>query len=193
MPGTSGDRATGPTGAPPSEGWLVLVYRIPSEPTRLRATAWRRLKSLGAIYLQGAVAALPYDVTAERALRKLRREILEMSGTAVLLRCEALAGEPEVVEAFQAARADEYEEIIDKCQDFLVELEKERREEHFTFAELEENEVDLVKLRNWFGDVRARDTLGAPKREEVEALLSECAVALESYAAQVYELDADAS
>jgi hypothetical protein len=33
-------------------GWLVLIYRVPSEPTRLRSTVWRRIKSLGAIYLQ---------------------------------------------------------------------------------------------------------------------------------------------
>ncbi|MDQ1548465.1 MAG: hypothetical protein QOD27_123, partial [Microbacteriaceae bacterium] len=37
--------------------WLVLIYKIPPEPTRLRAGAWRRLKSLGAIYLQNSVAA----------------------------------------------------------------------------------------------------------------------------------------
>ena len=66
-------------------GWLVLIYRVPSEPTRLRSTGWRRIKSLGAIYLQNSAAALPASVATERALRKLRREIIEMSGTAVLL------------------------------------------------------------------------------------------------------------
>src|SRR6516225_3789559 len=90
------------------EGWLLLVYRVPSEPTRLRATVWRRLKSLGAIYLQNSAAALPASAEAERALRKLRREILDMSGTAVLLSCSVLAGEQEVKAAFQAARNDEY-------------------------------------------------------------------------------------
>jgi hypothetical protein len=44
---------------PDPAGWLVLVYRIPSDPTRLRATVWRRLKSLGAVYLQNSAAALP--------------------------------------------------------------------------------------------------------------------------------------
>jgi hypothetical protein len=36
------------TGTPAEPAWLLLVYRIPSEPTRLRATVWRRLKALGA-------------------------------------------------------------------------------------------------------------------------------------------------
>ena len=29
--------------------WLVLVYKIPPEPTRLRAGIWRQLKAAGAI------------------------------------------------------------------------------------------------------------------------------------------------
>src|SRR4051794_41920843 len=74
------------------ERWLLLVYRIPAEPTRLRATVWRRLKSLGAVYLQSSAAALPARDGAERALRKLRREILDMDGSAVLLSCSAVAG-----------------------------------------------------------------------------------------------------
>ncbi len=61
--------------ARPDRGWLLLVYRVPSEPSRLRATVWRRIKSLGAIYLQSSAAALPASVAAERALRKLRSEI----------------------------------------------------------------------------------------------------------------------
>jgi DNA-binding transcriptional regulator PaaX len=105
---------------PTDEGWLLLVYRVPSEPSRLRAAVWRRLKSLGAIYLQNSAAALPSSIGAERALRKLRSQILEMGGTAALLSCAVLAGEPEVRATFQAARDDEYEEIVDKCEDFLA-------------------------------------------------------------------------
>jgi hypothetical protein len=107
--------STGATGAQSGQGWLLLIYRVPPEPTRLRSTVWRRIKSLGAIYLQNSVAALPATLANERALRKLRREILDMPGTAVLLSAGVLAGEAEVRSAFQAARDDEYEEIVDKC------------------------------------------------------------------------------
>jgi DNA-binding transcriptional regulator PaaX len=167
-------------------GWLVLIYRIPSEPTRLRATAWRRLKGLGAIYLQNSAAALPAGAAAERALRKLRHEIGEMGGSAVLMSCTALAGESEVLAAFQAARDDEYEEIIDKCQDFLAQLDKEYKAEHFTYAELEENEEDLVKLQGWLAKVTDRDVFGAPKRAATLQALGVCERALEEYAARVY-------
>jgi len=167
-------------------GWLLLIYRIPSEPTRLRATAWRRLKGLGAVYLQNSAAALPKSAAAERALRKLRHEIVEMGGTAVLLSCAALAGEAEVHAAFQAARDDEYEEIIDKCQDFLGQLDKEYKAEHFTYAELEENEEDLIKLQGWLAKVTDRDVFGAPKRAATLEALVTCERALEEYAARVY-------
>jgi hypothetical protein len=167
-------------------GWLVLVYRIPSEPTRLRATVWRRLKALGAIYLQNSVAALPADVSSERALRKLRHEILQMSGTAVLLSSAVLVGETSIRATFQTARSEEYDEIIDRCDGFLAEIEKEYVKSHFSYAELEENEVDHTKLVNWLEKVQARDRFGAPGRTEAEAALKKCEQALESYASRVY-------
>lgn len=179
---------SGPGSVEPLE-WLVLIYKVPSEPTRWRATVWRRLKGLGAIYLQNSAAALPASITAERALKKLRHEILEMSGTAIILRSEMLAGEPTAYEAFQAARDDEYGEIVDKCHDFELGLEKEFTEEHFSFAELEENEVDHLKLVNWFAQVRSRDCLGAPGRARAQELVEKCAQSLEVYASRVYAED----
>ena len=184
-------RADGVADFAPPSGWLVLVYRVPSEPTRLRATVWRRLKGLGAIYLQNSAAALPASPSAERALRKLRHEILTMDGTAVLLACAVLAGEGEVISAFRAARDDEYEEIVDKCQDFLAGIEKEFVARHFSFAELEENEVDHVKLVNWLAKVSERDVLAAPGRAAALEALGRCTVELERYAARVYAEEAD--
>ncbi|MBS2965566.1 hypothetical protein KGA66_21125 [Actinocrinis puniceicyclus] len=183
---TAATTTTAASAGPVPVGWLVLIYRVPSEPTRLRAAVWRRLKGLGAIYLQNSAAALPAGAAAERALRKLRHEIGEMGGSAVLLSCTALAGEAEVLSAFQTARDDEYEEIIDKCQDFLAQLEKEYKAEHFTYAELEENEEDLVKLQGWLAKVTDRDVFGAPKRAATLDALGMCERALEDYAARVY-------
>src|ERR1700760_3473686 len=184
---TDQDRADGAAaGEGTGAGWLLLIYRVPPEPTRLRAAVWRRIKSLGAIYLQNSVAALPASTANERALRKLRHEITDMPGTAVLLSCDVLAGEPEVRSAFQAARNDEYEEIVDRCEDFLQQVQKEYTAVHFTYAELEENEVDLVKLRNWFAKIRQRDVFGADGRQATEKALDECEQSLEAYAARVY-------
>ena len=170
----------------PGRRWLLLIYRIPAEPTRLRAAVWRRIKGLGAIYLQNSAAALPHAVGAERALRALRKEITEMGGSAYLLSTDVLAGQADIERAFNAARDDEYEEIVDRCEDFLAQVEKEYVAEHFTYAELEENDEDLVKLRNWFGKVQARDVLGASGGAAAVSALERCEQVLEEYATRVY-------
>ncbi|HEY2314284.1 MAG TPA: Chromate resistance protein ChrB [Streptosporangiaceae bacterium] len=187
----SNTASTDLTGQLPPGRWLLLVYRVPSEPSRLRATVWRRIKSLGAIYLQSSAAALPAGTAAERALRKLRSEILDMAGTAVLLSCEVLAGESDIRAQFQDARDDEYEEIVDKCADFIAGIDKEYRENHFSYAELEENEVDLVKLRTWLQRVRERDVFGAAGLQQAVSSLAGCEEKLEAYAARVYAEEAE--
>jgi hypothetical protein len=178
------DDSGGPKANP--AGWLVLVYRIPSEPTRLRATVWRRLKALGAVYLQNSIAALPVSAAAERSMRKLQHEIVEMSGTATLMKSSVLVGESTVIAAFQEARRDEYEEVVDRCRGFMTEIEHEYEKQHFSYAELEENEVDFTKLVNWLEKIRLRDVFGAPGRAEAEEELQKCEQALEDYAARVY-------
>ncbi|SBS78144.1 ChrB domain-containing protein [uncultured Mycobacterium sp.] len=166
--------------------WLLLAYRVPREPTRLRATVWRRIKALGAIYVQNSVAALPDSTASERAFRALRAEISELGGTAQVLRASALAGGGDLVDMYNSARDEEYEEILDKCQDFLAEIRHETETRHFTYAELEENDEDLNKLRRWFDKVADRDTLGADRRGEASTALTECGTALDEFANAVY-------
>jgi hypothetical protein len=43
--------------------WFVLIYKLPPEPTRYRASVWRKRRAAGAVYLQNGVAALPADPT----------------------------------------------------------------------------------------------------------------------------------
>jgi ChrB-like protein len=114
-----------------------------------------------------------------------------MQGTAVLLHSTVLAGESDVRNAFQAARDDEYEEIVDRCQDFLQQVQKEYTANHFTYAELEENEVDVVKLRNWLAKVAERDVFGAAGRPAADKALAECEQSLEAYAARVFAEEAE--
>jgi hypothetical protein len=104
----------------------------------------------------------------------------------MLLICSAIVDGQDIVALFQTARDSEYEEILDKCRDFHAGLEKEYVANHFTYGELEENEVELVKLRNWFAKVRARDVYAAPQRDAALQALDGCETALETYAARVY-------
>jgi hypothetical protein len=168
-------------------GWFVLIYKLPAEPTRLRASVWRKLKGAGAVYLQNGVAALPEDAAGERAMRGAAQEVREFGGTVHLLRGEAVGDEAALVGAFGEARDAEYAEILSKCRDFHAELEKERAAGKFTFAELEENEEDLDKLEAWLRKVELRDRFGAPSAPEARTAVLACREDLEAFAASVYE------
>lgn len=151
---------------------------------------WRRLKSLGAIYLQNSVAALPVTVGGDRALRALRNEIVEqMGGTAQLLMAQALVGDADITDAFNTARDEEYNEIVQKCQDFLRSIQENIDGNHYTYAALEENDDGLTKLRRWTDKVRARDALGASGAARADDMIAQCAQALNDYAERVYQFD----
>ena len=51
---------------------------------------------------------------------------------------------------------------------------------HYTFAELKENDEDLKKLRNWLERIRALDFYGAPAKTQAEQQLAECEEILET-------------
>ena len=70
-------------------------------------------------------------------------------------------------------------------------MRKEYVAEHFTYAELEENEVDLVKLRNWLAKVAERDVFGSAGRAAAEQAVAGCEQTLEEYAARVYAEEAE--
>lgn len=171
--------------------WFLLIYRLPTEPSRLRAMVWRRLKSAGAIYLANSVAALPESPWAERTMRKLRAEVEGLGGSGQLLRAETLVGVEQVVAGFNAARDAEYAELLGRCADFHAELEKETKAKKFTYPELEENEEDLAKLRAWLDKISARDTLGAPCGKQAQDALEACAEALNEFAEHVYAAELD--
>jgi hypothetical protein len=166
--------------------WLVLVYKLPAEPTRYRASVWRKLKAAGAIYLQNGVAALPQTASTERVMRGIVEEVRTMAGSAHLLESSPLIDELALRQAFMAARDEEYRELLGRCRDFHAELEKERAATNFTFAELEENEEDLAKLEAWLLKIATRDHFGAPLRTEAEQGLAGCRDDLQAFAESVY-------
>lgn len=99
--------------------WFVMVYKLPLEPTRYRASVCRKLKGAGAVYLQNGVVALPADPVAERMMRGVAQEIRESDGIACLLRGEEVVDESGLTEAFAEARDAEYSEVMKRCREDL--------------------------------------------------------------------------
>lgn len=171
------------------DDWLMLVYRVPSEPSTHRVQIWRKIKALGGLFLQNSVCILPANPRHERELRKLEHDIAkESGGQAYFFRCQHVGPPATLEKLFNQDRDDEYTELIHRCQDFLSEIEEETRDKHFSFAEMEENEVDLAKLDNWFAKVKKRDFFDAPKRKEAEVLLSTCHERLAVFSDRVFRL-----
>lgn len=70
--------------------WLLLSYRLPREPTRLRLAVWRRLKRVGAVPLHGAVWTVPLAVETREAFEWLAEEIEEARGSVFLWEADSL-------------------------------------------------------------------------------------------------------
>ena len=169
--------------------WLLLTYKIPPEPAAKRVAVWRKLKSMGAVYLQNGVCLLPATGDHARRLRVLENDISAGGGEAFLLTTSGLdAGQGErVVARFTADRDEAYREFLGKCGDFEDEIARETAASHFTYAELEENDEDLEKLKGWLAKIKKLDFYGAPLAAEADQRLAGCAALLEGYAKAVYE------
>ncbi|EKT4493083.1 Chromate resistance protein ChrB [Pseudomonas sp. YQ_6] len=172
-----------------TQNWLLLTYKVPSEPAKKRIGLWRKLKGMGAVYVQGGVCLLPKTDDHVRRLKMLENDIAEMAGDSLILETVALdrAQEEKVIERFKTDRNEEYRELLGRCDDFEAEIAKETAAEHFTYAELEENDVDLKKLQTWLEKIRKLDFYGAQLLQDAEKRLQECEVLLDGYAQRVFE------
>ena len=169
--------------------WLLLTYKVPPEPAAKRIALWRRLKGMGAVYVQSGVCLLPKTDDHLRRMKMMENDIAEMTGESVLLETVALdrVQEEKVLARFRADRDEAYREFIDKCAAFEAEIAKERAADHFTYAELEESDVDLKKLRGWLEKIRRLDFYGGTLAVEAAERLRTCEALLDAYARQVFE------
>ncbi len=169
--------------------WLLLVYRLPAEPSKGRVAVWREVKKLGAAYLQNGVCLLPADPASEAAFARLVERVTGLGGEATLFRATLPdeRREAALVAEFNRLRDQEYAELDEQGAHFLAEVAKETRAGKFTFGELEEIEEDLEKLTRWLEKVAARDRFEAPGRARALARLDECRRAYEEFARRVCE------
>lgn len=180
----------GDPGSADVEGWLLLVYRVPSESSRARVAVWRDLKRLGGLYVQQAVCVLPDREDLRESLRRIRDRISEFGGWSIftVLRDVEEETRRQFMDGFRANSAKEYAEIIEECETkFVKEIDFERFRENYTFEEAEEIRQDLEKLRRWLEKVEARDWMGAPGKDQARRHVGRCAVLLEEFETDVYE------
>ena len=151
---------------PETQGWLLFSYSVPKEPSTLRVNLWRRLRDIGVLYIARSVCLLPETPAGVKALEACRMAATEAGGTARLVPfvVEDEHAQVELVREFQALRAAEYGELLERAEALLAELVREGEGGKFIFAELEENEDELEKLDKWLQRMLRRDVLGSPAR-----------------------------
>ena len=158
----------------------------------LRVAIWRKLRSLGALYLQQSVCVLPARPDVEREIRRLVDRVRGNGGTVRVLRIafDDANEEAQVVSELQAARDDEYSEVLERVPAFLDELRGERDRDRATYEEVEESEADLERFRAWLAKIDRRDYFAAPRRAEAHAAVECCARALEAFESEAFACDA---
>jgi DNA-binding transcriptional regulator PaaX len=169
--------------------WLMFLPQTPATPSSLRVLVWRRLQQAGAVNLQGGAWVLPSASTHEQTLQQLLTEIEQQGGSGWLLeaRVPSEGMHERLIERFQQERAKDYQEFGERCQEFLQELEKETQARKFSFAELEENEQDLLKLTRWLRKIQRRDFFEGTASQKARETLARCRSALHTFTAIVYE------
>jgi len=171
--------------------WLLLIYSVPANPSRKRAAIWREVKRIGAIYLRDGVCALPERDETVAAAEAIAEKVREFEGTATIVRgarIDEQSAETVMMQS-RAARAAEYAEISGDAEGFLDHVRRETEHRAFTYAELEELENDLHKLKQWSGQVQARDYFGSPEGEVVDTALARCDEALAAFLDEAYRND----
>jgi hypothetical protein len=134
--------------------WLLLVYKVPHEPSARRVYVWRKLKKLGAILLHDAVWTLPADARTRENLQWLVAEITEMEGEAFL---------------WEARLAETRQETA-LIQQFTEQVEGEYRA---ILAELKKTKADLESLAQRYQQIQLQDYFQSPLGEQTRARLVE--------------------
>ncbi len=132
--------------------WLLLLYKVPPEPTANRVSVWRKLKRLGALLLHDAVWVLPPSPRTLEELQWLAAEIRERGGDALVWEASlCLDGHDEdLVRQFTAQVESVYTDIL---------------------AELARPEADLASLSKRYQQARVQDYFRSPLGERARAAL----------------------
>lgn len=138
------------------KGWLLLVYRIPREPTSSRVFVWRKLKQLGAIALQDAMWVLPRTRRTQEQFQWLAAEITELKGEAHLWEADQLyeTNEGSLRQKFVEPIEAEYRDIL---------------------GALKLKDCDLAALSKRFQEVHMQDYFASEIGRQVRAKLLQAA------------------
>jgi hypothetical protein len=168
--------------------WMVLLFRVPAEPSRHRVAVWRVLRRTGAVSLGQSAWLAPAAPAFADGMARAVQLVQAAGGEAVVL--DASGHQPadseRLAEVYSAAREAEWTEFLAECAKYLAEIDQEIAKAKLTLAELDEEEHSLERLRRWHRELRLRDVLGAPSAADADRRLKVCEAKLEDYTQRVF-------
>ncbi len=171
--------------------WLLVGISTAGASGTLRVQVWRKLRSLGALYVQQSVCLLPALAPVRREVGRLADRVRHQGGSARVLRIElADAGElAGVIAELNTARDAEYAELLERLPSFSQELAMERVRGRATYAEVEENEADLQRFQSWLSKIASRDYFDAPGGAAARTAVVAAAAELEAFEAEALRVE----
>jgi len=146
-----------------SFGWLLFLYTLRSGDSRQRVNLWRKLKKYGAVPFKTSASLLPDRPEQYERLQWLAKQVRDEGGDATLVRANTIEGlsQTEMIDLFNRARGEEYEQIIKS----LRALSRPKpRIKNLDFAE------GLERIRAQLAELRAIDFFQAPSGSEARRL-----------------------
>jgi hypothetical protein len=133
--------------------WLLLIYKVPNEPSARRVYVWRKLKGMGAILLQDSAWVLPANPRTREKMQWLATEIKDMDGgNATLWEAEVVftGQDTNLMEQFTAQVDMVYNEIL---------------------SQLEREDTDLAALSKQYQQAKLQDYFESEMGERVRETL----------------------
>lgn len=136
----------------------MVLYDIPSEPSRLKVRLWRDFKRIGAIYPPMSVCIIPDNKQNEHEIQRIINRVFK-DGRLMRIRGKSVGenDQTNILHMFRTARDKQYEEILEECQEFIDEIYLNIKSKKTTQEEAEEMEESLNGLKRWFDRVKTLD------------------------------------
>jgi hypothetical protein len=132
--------------------WILLIYKVPNEPSAKRVSVWRKLRRLGSVLLQDGAWVLPATEQTREQFQWLASEIIEMDGQASVWESHLLPGAQE-------------EPLV---REFIRQVDGTYRE---LLAELDKKAVDVSAVSRRYQQARAQDYFNSPLGQRVRSAL----------------------
>jgi hypothetical protein len=173
--------------------WLVALYDVPAEPSKLKVRLWREFKRIGALYPQLSICFIPNSKESKKNIENIEK-LLNNSHNFTVLAAKGLRAKDQarILNMFRIERDKRYEEILEECREFIDEVNLNITNKKTTQEEAEEMGEVLDGLYKWLDKVKSIDWIdNSAASIRVEKLLKKCGSIMDKFSLLSHPKDAN--